>query len=597
MIQGNGLRDAYSATLDRIKAQGGSKSRLGMDMLMWLSHSERPLSANELCHALGVEIGSADLDPQNIPAIETLLGCSLGLVSVEASSYTARLVHYTLHEYLSNNTNLFHSPHTLIAEVCLTYLNSQSVRDLSPILRQFPTTPLLEYASCYWGTHAGKGIPESVNTLALRLLDEFDKHVSSGILLSRSYDNWVGEVGVRGSTGFTGLHCTAYFGIMETTISLLKVKKCDLDATDVMGNTAVSWATRKGHRSIVKTLLERKDITPSTADKDGRTPLFWAEYRRDIVQLFLKWADVTPDTAGKDGRTPLSWAAGNGDECIVKRLLGRGSVTPNTVDDHGRTPLSWAAGNGQGDIVEMLLKRKDVIPDTADKNGRTPLLLAAKNGHGCIAGMLLLREDVTSNTIDIGGRTPLSLAAGNGHGDIVQVLLEWGDATPDTTDEGGMTPLSWAARNGHRYIVEMLLKRKDAAPDTMNRGGQTPLPWAAVNGEDGARAFLEREGVTPDTADQDGRTPLSWAEEHGHIRVVEMFPERHRAGEDMAMIDLAGQTPLLQTSERKRGRVLKRKLGDQSSVPQSVGSNSPVDLFIVEPSELSHRPSKRIRRS
>jgi len=92
MIQGNNLRDAYSATLDR-KAQGGSKSRLGMDMLMWLSHSERPLNANELCHALGVEIGSADLDPQNIPAIETLLGCSLGLVTVEASSYTARLVH------------------------------------------------------------------------------------------------------------------------------------------------------------------------------------------------------------------------------------------------------------------------------------------------------------------------------------------------------------------------------------------------------------------------------------------------------------------------------------------------------------------------
>ena len=96
MIQGNGLRDAYSATLARIKAQKGSKSKLGMEALMWLSHSGRPLNANELCYALGVEIGSVDLDSQNIPAIETVLGCSLGLLIVEASTYTVRLVHYTL---------------------------------------------------------------------------------------------------------------------------------------------------------------------------------------------------------------------------------------------------------------------------------------------------------------------------------------------------------------------------------------------------------------------------------------------------------------------------------------------------------------------
>ena len=94
-----------------------------MEMLMWLSHSERALNTNELCHALGVEIGSTDLNSQNIPAIETLLGCSLGLVTVEASSYTVRLVHYTLQEYLSDNAELFPSPHAMIAEVCLTYVN------------------------------------------------------------------------------------------------------------------------------------------------------------------------------------------------------------------------------------------------------------------------------------------------------------------------------------------------------------------------------------------------------------------------------------------------------------------------------------------
>jgi len=67
--------DAYGATLDRIEGQGGKKARLGMATLMWISHSERPLEADELCYALAVEIGSPNLNPGNIPSIETLLAC------------------------------------------------------------------------------------------------------------------------------------------------------------------------------------------------------------------------------------------------------------------------------------------------------------------------------------------------------------------------------------------------------------------------------------------------------------------------------------------------------------------------------------------
>jgi len=246
MIRGNGLRGAYSATLERINAQGGGKSRLGMEALMWLSHSGRALKAGELCHALGVEIGPTDLDSQNIPAIETILGCSLGLVIVEASTHTVRLIHYTLKEYLSDNTDLFHSPHSAIAEVCLTYLNFQSIRDLSPIADWSPqVTPMLEYASGYWGTHARRHITGNVNTLALRLLDGFEKHISSRMLLSHRRDNWDKGLHRSDSTGFTGLHGIAYLGIVGIAVSLLEMRKWDLGATDVEGNTALLWAARR----------------------------------------------------------------------------------------------------------------------------------------------------------------------------------------------------------------------------------------------------------------------------------------------------------------------------------------------------------------
>ena len=161
MIQGNGLRDAHSATLVRLKEQGESRSRVGMEVLMWLSHSERPLSVNELCHALGVEINSTDLSPENIPAIETVLACSLGLVVVEASSRTVRLIHHTPQEYLSNSTDLFYSPHLTIAQVCLSYLHLPCIGDLLLNLGwPWAQTPLLGYTSCFWGTHIKKEIPE-----------------------------------------------------------------------------------------------------------------------------------------------------------------------------------------------------------------------------------------------------------------------------------------------------------------------------------------------------------------------------------------------------------------------------------------------------
>jgi len=115
-----------------------------MNMSMWVLYSERPILFEELCHALGVKIGSTDLDPENIPFIRTLISSCQGLVTgkrssnLRGSSSTVQLVHLTLREHLLSDPTLFHSPHSSIAEVCRTYLNYAFVRDLSPTLDQCP---------------------------------------------------------------------------------------------------------------------------------------------------------------------------------------------------------------------------------------------------------------------------------------------------------------------------------------------------------------------------------------------------------------------------------------------------------------------------
>jgi len=134
MADGSKLGDVYGAAIARIKAQDGDKSRLGMAPLMWISHAERPLKADELCHALAVELGSVDFSTRNLPSISTLVSCCQGLIAVDKEGSTVRLIHFTLQEYLSAHPDTFSTPHSAMAEICLTYLIHNRSKPSRPVL-------------------------------------------------------------------------------------------------------------------------------------------------------------------------------------------------------------------------------------------------------------------------------------------------------------------------------------------------------------------------------------------------------------------------------------------------------------------------------
>ena len=467
MARGNGLSDAYTATITRLKGQKGNKSVLGLKVLMWVVFSQRPLRASELCHALAVEFGSLDLDPKNIPALRTLLASCLGLVTIEASSSTVRLVHFTLQEYLLSNTTLFHSPHAAIAEVCLTYLNFRSVLDLSPTRPWPPSTmPFLEYASLYWGKHLSMGTTENVKMLALKLLDRFDEHISVQLLLlrynkDRGWDPYFGGEGR--STGFSGLHGVSFLGITEIVAAVLEMKEWNVNATDWAGVTALAWAAMRGNGEVVSILLKRGDVNPDEPDtRYGRTPLSLASGNghEGIVKILLECENVNPDQPDTYfGWTPLGWAAQVGHEGAVKILLQREDVDPNLTDNMaGWTPLLNAVYYRNDRVVKMLLEREDIDPNLADPTeGRTPLWRAADHGQDGLVRMLLEREDIDPNKADTEyGRTPLSCAAGRGNASVVKMLTERNDVRIATLDINNQTPLSLALSKGHCEVVRIL---------------------------------------------------------------------------------------------------------------------------------------------
>jgi len=57
------------------------------------------------------------------------------------------------------------------------------------------------------------------------------------------------------------------------------MKNWDVNATDFMGNTALTWAVRRGLEEVIKELLKRMDVNPNHEDTEyGRTPLSWAAW-------------------------------------------------------------------------------------------------------------------------------------------------------------------------------------------------------------------------------------------------------------------------------------------------------------------------------
>ena len=113
----------------------------------------------------------------------------------------------------------------------------------------------------------------------------------------------------EGLTGFTGPHGVAFLGIAEITSAVLNMKEWEVNAADFTGNTALTWAARRGYHGVVKIRLERKDVNPDQ-----------------------------PNT--KYSRMPLSWAAQYGHKRVVKMFLERGDVNPNQpVTYHGQTLL------------------------------------------------------------------------------------------------------------------------------------------------------------------------------------------------------------------------------------------------------------------
>jgi len=343
----------------RIEGQVADHKQLAKQALAWITCARRPITTDELQHALGVEDGEPELDNENLPQIDDIISTCVGLVTIDEESDIIRLVHYTMQEYFERTQNRwFPDAETKITETCVTYLSfdtfgSDYCQTDSDFEERLRLNPLYGYAAKNWGYHS-----QIASTTCTGVEEFLQKRAQVGASIQAllAYKSWPGheKYSQHFPKDFTRLHLAAYFGLYDIVKLLLDSDIWDL--IDSHGRTPLSWAAQCDQEAVVKLLLD-KGAEIETKDKWGKTPLSWAaEHGRKVVVKLLLDKDAEIEIKNKLDQTPLSLAAEHGREAVVKLLLDKGTEI-ETKDKWGKTPLSWTARHGQEAVVRLLLDK------------------------------------------------------------------------------------------------------------------------------------------------------------------------------------------------------------------------------------------------
>jgi len=202
----------------------------------------------------------------------------------------------------------------------------------------------------------------------------------------------------------------------------------DLNRTDILGNTLLHLAIKKGRVTLVRKILAA-GADANIFNSFGYAPLYLAAIENEPAissVLISGGADInlgTPD--GKN--TAAHFAAAQGYDRIISVLLNKAPSLGNNKNLSGNTPLHLAALDGYLSTTQILKKVRNINLNAQSNSGDTPLHLAVSRGHVNVV-LALLEADVDLDIKNALKHTALSLAKEKGFDEIVDALTDMGAA-------------------------------------------------------------------------------------------------------------------------------------------------------------------------
>ncbi|XP_062566082.1 uncharacterized protein LOC134228439 [Saccostrea cucullata] len=292
----------------------------------------------------------------------------------------------------------------------------------------------------------------------------------------------------------TPLTAACKFGHIDI-VKLLIEKGANVNLPDKNGNTPLIESCCNGHDQIAKVLIENGanleerccldlfhydyilDTYYDEVGKEGWSALWWACKRgHSSIVSYLLEKGASINNTNKAGKTPL-WAAIQRGKFDIVALLVEKGIGVNETDRNGRTPIWWASHEGQEEILKLFIDLKGKV-NICDHNDISPLYTACYRGHlDCVK--LLLNHGANVNTKHSMQPSPLLGACCDKNEDLISLLIRSG-ANVNYTFQGLCSPLSIAAWSSCKDIMTILIKN-GAEVNTTFDNGKTALIQCAFD--------------------------------------------------------------------------------------------------------------------
>jgi len=263
----------------------------------------------------------------------------------------------------------------------------------------------------------------------------------------------------------------------EAAIKALLARECNVEAVDVLGDTALHHAAANNYVSAIKILVAKgADIYKKNIG--NQTPLHYvAQHKRtDALVSFGYIPHSYIDIKDHWGWTPLSFAVGNGSLACMEHLISCGaSVYTKSTNESSLLHAAVACEEQENLCLPKLFEQlKDQIncPNNAH---RTPLYKAILEKRSQFIKPLV-QAGASVNYQDNMGDTPMHYAASTGHVGSIRELYQHGANVNCVNFSNAIypsyTPLHFAAFRGHLDAVKVLIEC-GADKDIKTKEGKT----------------------------------------------------------------------------------------------------------------------------
>ncbi|KAH6877362.1 hypothetical protein BKA70DRAFT_1568172 [Coprinopsis sp. MPI-PUGE-AT-0042] len=384
------IEDIYQEAWRHILGQPPDLALLAKHALVWLLCATRPLTIDELRHAIATSPDTHKFDRSRLVDGVTLIYLCRGLVDIEEETNVVHFVHGSAKDAVESLiSESCPCPHSLPALVCMALLAESgfqrtTLADSQALETTLKASPLLAYAYEAWPIHARESLDDP--STADRLAHFIQGCSAFPVCLSgqaKYYDT------------LEPLHMIAYFDLPISAAGPSHLYDPN-QRTRVRGVTPLILAVRRNSLNALTEILSCNSILANAFDKDGFTPLSWAMMLlTDLVMatVLLNHPKIDVNALNASGTTALSVASVFGAGTAVAFLLTHREIKPNHVDSKGFTPLMFASCTGRKNVVEVLLADSRVEVHLRSKAGETALDLAQKEGHGDIVELLRAHLD------------------------------------------------------------------------------------------------------------------------------------------------------------------------------------------------------------